>query len=145
MIYRIVVYLLLSSVDPNRSVNSLPGRTTMLLSSKCPFLATEMVQKNSRLVRKASKELQEDVEDVQPFHASKQTHNQLHTHTVSQLYKSWKAIVLLRRTQLIFKVCSKLLWYIDLGRQRQHRDINKTFETTISASVSPVKGSPAWR
>nr|XP_043894947.1 5-aminolevulinate synthase, nonspecific, mitochondrial-like isoform X1 [Solea senegalensis] len=40
-------------------------------SSKCPFLATEMVEKNCSLVRKASMELQEDVKQMQSIRTGK--------------------------------------------------------------------------
>lgn len=38
-----------------------PGQVA---ASKCPFLAAEMGQKNSSVVREVSMELQEDVEEV---------------------------------------------------------------------------------
>lgn len=34
------------------------------VGSKCPFLAAEIVQKNNRVVREASVELQEDVQEM---------------------------------------------------------------------------------
>uniref|UniRef100_A0A7N6FKF1 5-aminolevulinate synthase n=1 Tax=Anabas testudineus TaxID=64144 RepID=A0A7N6FKF1_ANATE len=53
--------------DSNHTVTLLPGCTTPQLGTKCPFLATEM-QEDNGLLRETSEELQEDVEDMQPFH-----------------------------------------------------------------------------
>uniref|UniRef100_A0A673CJD1 5-aminolevulinate synthase n=1 Tax=Sphaeramia orbicularis TaxID=375764 RepID=A0A673CJD1_9TELE len=41
------------------------------LGSKCPFLAAEMVQKSNKVIREASRELQEDVQDMHFFHKGK--------------------------------------------------------------------------
>ncbi|XP_038578644.1 5-aminolevulinate synthase, nonspecific, mitochondrial-like isoform X1 [Micropterus salmoides] len=41
------------------------------VGSKCPFLAAEMVQKNIRVVREASMELQEDVQEMHSFRTGK--------------------------------------------------------------------------
>ncbi|XP_010730020.2 5-aminolevulinate synthase, nonspecific, mitochondrial isoform X2 [Larimichthys crocea] len=41
------------------------------VGSKCPFLAAEMVQNNTRVVRKASMELQEDVQGLHSVHTGK--------------------------------------------------------------------------
>ncbi|KAG8002553.1 5-aminolevulinate synthase [Nibea albiflora] len=41
------------------------------LGSKCPFLAAEMVQNNTRVVREASMELQEDVQGMHSVHTGK--------------------------------------------------------------------------
>ncbi|XP_040009970.1 5-aminolevulinate synthase, nonspecific, mitochondrial-like isoform X2 [Xiphias gladius] len=52
-------------------VKSPPGRTlppaAQAGGSKCPFLAAEMMQKNNRVVREASMELQEDVREMHSF------------------------------------------------------------------------------
>lgn len=45
------------------------------VGSKCPFLAAEMVQNNTRVVRKASMELQEDVQGLHSVHTGKQSHS----------------------------------------------------------------------
>uniref|UniRef100_A0A8C4GHJ1 5-aminolevulinate synthase n=1 Tax=Dicentrarchus labrax TaxID=13489 RepID=A0A8C4GHJ1_DICLA len=52
-----------------------PGHVTppacQAVGSKCPFLAAEMVQKNNRVVREASVELQEDVQGMHFVHTGK--------------------------------------------------------------------------
>ncbi|KAK9514892.1 hypothetical protein VZT92_025575 [Zoarces viviparus] len=54
--------------DQNHGVKLPPGHVTppagQAVGSKCPFLAAEMVQNNNRVVREASKELQEDVQEM---------------------------------------------------------------------------------
>ncbi|XP_070824179.1 5-aminolevulinate synthase, non-specific, mitochondrial-like isoform X1 [Chaetodon trifascialis] len=58
-----------------REVRLPPGHVTppagQAVGSKCPFLAAEMVQKNNRVVREASMELQEDVKEVHSVHTGK--------------------------------------------------------------------------
>uniref|UniRef100_A0A668VJZ2 5-aminolevulinate synthase presequence domain-containing protein n=1 Tax=Oreochromis aureus TaxID=47969 RepID=A0A668VJZ2_OREAU len=49
------------------------------VSSKCPFLAAEMVQKNNRLAREARMELQEDVQEI---HKKKNLKKTDHTYRV---------------------------------------------------------------
>lgn len=44
------------------------------VGSKCPFLAAEIVQKNNRVIREASIELQEDVKEVSSVGRGKQSH-----------------------------------------------------------------------
>ncbi|XP_026187314.1 5-aminolevulinate synthase, nonspecific, mitochondrial-like [Mastacembelus armatus] len=61
----------LCSVYPNHNVQLLPGNTTppagQAVGSKCPFMAAEMEQENNRLIREASVELQEDVQEMHSF------------------------------------------------------------------------------
>ncbi|XP_070766366.1 5-aminolevulinate synthase, non-specific, mitochondrial-like isoform X2 [Enoplosus armatus] len=56
------------SVDGKHEVKLPPGHVTppsgQTVGSKCPFLAAEMEQKNNRVVREASMELQEDVQEM---------------------------------------------------------------------------------
>ena len=70
--------VILFSVDGRHEVKLPPGHATppagQAVGSKCPFLAAEMVQKNNRVVREASKELQEDVQEMQSFRTGKQSH-----------------------------------------------------------------------
>lgn len=57
-----------------------PGHPTPpagVTASKCPFLAAEMGQKNSGVVREASMDLQEDVSEIRTL---QQGHNLLHRH-----------------------------------------------------------------
>nr|XP_040048452.1 5-aminolevulinate synthase, nonspecific, mitochondrial-like [Gasterosteus aculeatus aculeatus] len=60
---------------PKHEVKLPPGHTTspagQAAGSKCPFLAAEMVQKNNRVVREASMELQEDVQEMHTLRAGK--------------------------------------------------------------------------
>ncbi|XP_071780667.1 5-aminolevulinate synthase, non-specific, mitochondrial-like [Centroberyx gerrardi] len=61
--------------DPRHSVKRPPGHPSppagQALGSKCPFLAAEMVQKNNSVVREASLELQEDVQEMNSFRTKK--------------------------------------------------------------------------
>ncbi|XP_071401050.1 5-aminolevulinate synthase, non-specific, mitochondrial-like [Centroberyx affinis] len=61
--------------DPRHSVKRPPGHPSppagQALGSKCPFLAAEMVQKNNGVVREASLELQEDVQEMHSFRTKK--------------------------------------------------------------------------
>ncbi|KAG7228142.1 hypothetical protein INR49_013425 [Caranx melampygus] len=61
--------------DKKYEVKLPPGHTVppagQAVGSKCPFLAAEMVQKNNRVVRKASVELQEDVQETHSIHTGK--------------------------------------------------------------------------
>nr|XP_046253385.1 5-aminolevulinate synthase, nonspecific, mitochondrial-like [Scatophagus argus] len=45
------------------------------VGSKCPFLASEMVQKNNRVVTEASMELQEDIQEVHSVCRGQQSHS----------------------------------------------------------------------
>lgn len=70
--------MLLFSVDQNHEVKFPPGHIMppagQAVGSKCPFLAAEMVQKNNRVVREASMELQEDFKEMHLFRTGKQSH-----------------------------------------------------------------------
>ncbi|XP_040907703.1 5-aminolevulinate synthase, nonspecific, mitochondrial-like isoform X2 [Toxotes jaculatrix] len=61
--------------DQQHEVKLPPGHTTppagQAESTKCPFLAAEMVQKNNRVVREASMEMQEDVQEIYSFRTGK--------------------------------------------------------------------------
>ncbi|XP_041801823.1 5-aminolevulinate synthase, nonspecific, mitochondrial-like isoform X2 [Chelmon rostratus] len=61
--------------DQKHEVRLPPGHITppagQAVGSKCPFLAAEMVQKNNRVVREASMELQEDVQEMHSVHTGK--------------------------------------------------------------------------
>lgn len=61
--------------DGRHEVKLPPGHATppagQAVGSKCPFLAAEMVQKNNRVVREASMELQEDVKEMHSFRTGK--------------------------------------------------------------------------
>ncbi|KAI3357568.1 hypothetical protein L3Q82_015982 [Scortum barcoo] len=61
--------------DQKREVRLPPGHITppavQAVGSKCPFLATEMVQKNNSVVREASMELQEDVQEMHSVRTGK--------------------------------------------------------------------------
>ncbi|KAF1390281.1 hypothetical protein PFLUV_G00056440 [Perca fluviatilis] len=62
--------------DQKNEVKLAPGHVTppagQTVGSKCPFLAAEMVQKNNRVVREASLELQEDVQEMNSVPTGKQ-------------------------------------------------------------------------
>ncbi|XP_034733661.1 5-aminolevulinate synthase, nonspecific, mitochondrial-like [Etheostoma cragini] len=62
--------------DQKNEVKFAPGHATppagQTVGSKCPFLAAEMVQKNNRVVREASLELQEDVQELNSVPTGKQ-------------------------------------------------------------------------
>lgn len=80
----------LSSAGPKHEVKLPPGHTTSPAGqaagpSKCPFLAAEMVQKNNRVVREASMELQEDVQEMHTLRAGRQP---LDTHRSGYVW-SW--------------------------------------------------------
>uniref|UniRef100_A0A3B4VLD9 5-aminolevulinate synthase n=1 Tax=Seriola dumerili TaxID=41447 RepID=A0A3B4VLD9_SERDU len=68
---RSIQTLLLSPADQKHEVKLPPGHTMppagQTVGSKCPFLAAEMVQKNNSVVREASMELQEDVQERHSF------------------------------------------------------------------------------
>ncbi|XP_044068416.1 5-aminolevulinate synthase, nonspecific, mitochondrial-like [Siniperca chuatsi] len=61
--------------DQNHEVKLPPGHITspagQAVGSKCPFLAAEMVQKNNRVVREASMDLQEDVQEMHSVRTGK--------------------------------------------------------------------------
>merc|ERR1719357_2250097 len=61
--------------DGRHEVKLPPGHVTppagQAVGSKCPFLAAEMVQKNNRVVREASMELQEDFQEMHSFRTGK--------------------------------------------------------------------------
>lgn len=61
--------------DQKCEVRSHPGHITppagQAVGSKCPFLAAEMVQKNNGVVREASMELQEDVQEMHSVRTGK--------------------------------------------------------------------------
>uniref|UniRef100_A0A3B4XFZ7 5-aminolevulinate synthase n=2 Tax=Seriola lalandi dorsalis TaxID=1841481 RepID=A0A3B4XFZ7_SERLL len=61
--------------DQKHEVKLPPGHTVLpagqTVGSKCPFLAAEMVQNNNRVVREASMELQEDVQERHSFRTGK--------------------------------------------------------------------------
>uniref|UniRef100_A0A8C9X7U0 5-aminolevulinate synthase n=1 Tax=Sander lucioperca TaxID=283035 RepID=A0A8C9X7U0_SANLU len=65
-----------ASKDQKNEVKLAPGHVTppagQTVGSKCPFLAAEMVQKNNRVVREASLELQEDVQEMNSVPTGKQ-------------------------------------------------------------------------
>lgn len=77
----------LSSVDQKNEVKLAPGHVTppagQTVGSKCPFLAAEMVQKNNRVVREASLELQEDVQEMNSVPTGKQSHSHAYTYSKS--------------------------------------------------------------
>ncbi|XP_032376177.1 5-aminolevulinate synthase, nonspecific, mitochondrial isoform X2 [Etheostoma spectabile] len=62
--------------DQKNEVKLAPGHATppagQTVGSKCPFLAAEMVQNNNRVVREASLELQEDVQELNSVPTGKQ-------------------------------------------------------------------------
>uniref|UniRef100_UPI0037E76753 5-aminolevulinate synthase, non-specific, mitochondrial-like n=1 Tax=Semicossyphus pulcher TaxID=241346 RepID=UPI0037E76753 len=61
--------------DQKHGVKLPPGHTMppagQAIGSKCPFLAAELVQKNNRVVREVSMELQEDVQEMHSVHTRK--------------------------------------------------------------------------
>uniref|UniRef100_A0A667ZNG4 5-aminolevulinate synthase n=1 Tax=Myripristis murdjan TaxID=586833 RepID=A0A667ZNG4_9TELE len=61
--------------DPKHPVKLPPGHPAppagQAVGSKCPFLAAEMVQKNNSVVREASLELQEDVQEMHSLRRKK--------------------------------------------------------------------------
>ncbi|XP_049436624.1 5-aminolevulinate synthase, non-specific, mitochondrial-like [Epinephelus fuscoguttatus] len=61
--------------DPKHEVKLPPGHIKppagQAVGSKCPFLAAEMVQKNNKVVREASMELQEDVQEMHSVRTGK--------------------------------------------------------------------------
>lgn len=69
----------LPSCSVEHEVRFPPGHVTppagQAVGSKCPFLAAEMVQKNNRVVREASMELQEDVQEMHSVRTGKQSHS----------------------------------------------------------------------
>ncbi|XP_030277662.1 5-aminolevulinate synthase, nonspecific, mitochondrial-like isoform X3 [Sparus aurata] len=61
--------------DQNHAVRLPPGHATppagQAVGTKCPFLAAEMVQNNNKVVREASMELQEDVQEMRSVRTGK--------------------------------------------------------------------------
>lgn len=128
IVHILCVYVVLCSVGTNHEGQLPPGHTTppagQAVGSKCPFLAAEMVQRNSsnKVVREAGMELQEDVTQMHIVHAGK---------ILLSLICNWIPVSLLCKiikcrcfehahSLKTFKRQSKLMPHIDLLLNRQN-------------------------
>lgn len=97
----------LCSTDEKHEIKLPPGHTMppagQAVGSKCPFLAAEMVQKNNRVVTKASMELQEDVHEMHSVHTGKKS--QL------QYTCNWILLGYVTRERSLFWASTLTYWY----------------------------------
>lgn len=106
----------------------LPGQAA---ASKCPFLAAEMGQKNSSVVRDVSMEFQEDVQEVRTVQKGKSRWD---------IYKGYFTFTD-RCLNLMFS-CSPLRTHLELSRDRLANTIKKREDDRTNLMTALLKQRP---